>query len=94
MATIKQLKKDFDHLTFAVIEDCIARYNLTKDKEAEVSELVESTVQYRQEVRKRINAHKKITSSKEKKQYFNDLVAEFLKNTHDRFTRLSEIIQQ
>jgi hypothetical protein len=64
MATIKQLKKDFDHLTFAVIEDCIARYSLTKEKEAEVSELIESTVQYRQEMRKRINGHKKIASAK------------------------------
>ncbi|MDR1414858.1 MAG: hypothetical protein LBI96_03520 [Odoribacteraceae bacterium] len=94
MATIRQLKKEVDQLTFALIEDCIARYTLKNGEEENVKKLVQETIQKRQEVRKQINGHKKIASYKEKRAYINGLVKEFLEETHGRFEQLSQIIQK
>jgi hypothetical protein len=94
MANIRRLKQAVNNLTCLVIADCEARYAQSEEKREEVIALAESVFQYNAEVRAKINRHKKIATSKERRAYFKQLTAEVVKTTNDQFTRLSEIIQK
>ncbi|MDR2131409.1 MAG: hypothetical protein LBP56_09670 [Odoribacteraceae bacterium] len=94
MAAIKQLKKEVDILINNVLADCEACLDRSKDKEAEISELELSVLRFEQEIRSKINGHKKITSPKEKREYFKQLIEELNSTVKGQFTRLSEIVQK
>jgi hypothetical protein len=94
MASIKQLKSEVVLLTNAVLADCEIYLARSGENKTEVFDLVDSALRFEKEVRAKINAHKKITSSSERREYFKQLVAEIEQTIDELFARLSKIIQK
>lgn len=93
MASIRQLKKDVDYLSFAVIDDCLTYRSVSDKHDNEVIEIIQSTIQYRNEMRTRINTRQKFEDKKAKRAYFKGLAIDLLKNVDGQFTRLSELVK-
>ena len=94
MASIRQLKKDVDYLTFAVIDDCFTYAALSERNEEQVVKLIESTVLFRNEMRNRINTRQKFADSKERKAYYKGLAIDLMKVVDEKFTQLSELAKE
>ncbi|MDR0765959.1 MAG: hypothetical protein LBF09_03350 [Odoribacteraceae bacterium] len=94
MATIRQLKKEVDYMVCSVLLDCEAHLSRPTASRSEVLLLVDSVFQFERETRKKINGHKKIASSKERREYFKLLITEIESAVEGFFTRLSEIIRK
>ena len=88
MASIRRLKKDIDYLTSAVVGDalnCVA-YGKNMD---EMSEIVESIINSRNEFRMQVNAGKRVAKS-ERKAYYKNLCKEVLAAVDAAFSKMSE----
>ena len=94
MASIRRLKKDVDYLTFAVIEDCMNYNAVTDEHEAEVVDIIQSVIDYRNQMRNKINTREKFAGKKEKHAYFKGLAIDLLKTVDGHFTRLSDTLRK
>lgn len=93
MASIQNLKKDVDYLTFAVVADCL-NYSANSGKSSEqVSNIVQEMITSRNSLRDRISAARKI-EKKEKKAYFKAIFKDLLVSVDGAFTKLSETVKQ
>lgn len=94
MANIRQLKKDIDYLTFAVIDDCLT-YNIIIEKNDEkVEEIIRETVSLRNSLRDRINAAPKMENRKEIRNYYREIFKDLMINVDAAFTKLSETVKK
>lgn len=93
MASIKRLKKDIDYLTFSVIADCFNFSILTGKSNPQVSEIIQSTIDSRNNLRDRINAVGKLETKKERKAYYGAIFKDLLVNIDGAFTKLSETVK-
>lgn len=91
MASIRDLKKDIDFWTFAVVSDCLSFGTKTNDSD-KIASLVESIVNTRNELRTKVCAGRKV-EKKEQKAYYNTVVKELFVKVDEAFTNLSNIVK-
>lgn len=92
MSSIRRLKKDIDYLTFAVIDDCINCLAYGKSTD-EISEIVQSVIDSRNEMRQRINAAKKEEKNARPVAY-NAVCKDLMVAVDGAFSKLSELVKK
>lgn len=92
MSSIRRLKKDIDCLTFAVIDDCINCLAYGKSTD-DISEIVQSVIDSRNEMRQRINAAKKEEKGARKASY-NAVCKDLMEAVDGAFSKLSDLVKK
>lgn len=95
MASVRELKKDIDHLMSMVISDCfyVLEVNEKVNREA-VMDLAQNVIQQHREFRKRVNHPDGKENPKLVKKYYNKLADEVLKTAHDDLEKLSKEVKK
>lgn len=94
MAKRRDLKKDINYLTNEVISDCFAYMYVHSQKNKEkVHEIIESTVQARNELIAKVCQAKNEKDKKKVKAYFKELRKNMMENIEGSFKNLSNIAQ-
>lgn len=95
MASIRQLKKDADYLTFAVIGDCMVYQEWAEGaNDQEIQDIIQSIITYRNELRSKINNHPEFEEPKGRQKYYKGLASEMLNTVDEKFRQLSEIVRK
>lgn len=92
MASIRELKKDIDYLVFEVISDCFVYEGLHPDKKTtEVSEIVNSAVNLRNDLIMRVNNPEVKDEPKAVRAYFRKIESDLLEGIDGLFDKLSSL---
>ena len=92
MASVKELKKDIEYLTFEVIADCFAYIEINPDgKNDEAITIVNDAVNLRNELITRINNPESKDNSKVIKAHYNAIRRDLFVGVDSLFSRLSAI---
>lgn len=91
MASVRDIKKEINYLTYEVMSDCMIYNHVNNDNKEETDKIMKDVIAKRQELIKRINVAKKLDDKKETKQEFNKIFNEMLKTADDSFKKLSEL---
>ncbi len=94
MASIRNAKKDIEHVTYLVVHDCMAHLEIADEHTyQEVVKVLTNSVQKRNELFAKVNnlpkADKKTTRS-----YYRNIYKDLLDSSHQSFEQLSQIIGQ
>ncbi|MBI5217459.1 MAG: hypothetical protein HY958_00825 [Bacteroidia bacterium] len=92
MASRKNLKKDINYLENEVISDCFAYMYVHPDKNKDkVMNIIEESVQVRNELVSKINKAKLEKDPKKVKDYFKEIRKEMFENIDNSFQNLSKL---
>ncbi|MFO7575895.1 MAG: hypothetical protein R6W67_12140 [Bacteroidales bacterium] len=95
MASVKNLKKDIEYLVFEVVSDCFTFSGLYPGKQTEeLTDIVETAIQLRNELSVRINNGDKAASPAERKAYYKEIRTDLLTGIDNLFDRLSKVTQE
>jgi hypothetical protein len=90
MASIRELKKDIDYLTYEVISDCFAFSNLHSDiKSDELSAIISDAVDFRNDLIARVNNPDGKDNPKIVRAYYRAVQKDLLTGVDKLFSRLS-----
>ncbi|MEG0795787.1 MAG: hypothetical protein RR397_04660 [Odoribacter sp.] len=92
MASIKRLKKDIDYLTFAVVDDCLNCLAVGKSTD-DISGIVQSVIDSRNNMRQRINAGKKLAKG-ERKAFYKVVCKDLMTSVDGAFSTLSDMVKK
>ncbi|MCK4663488.1 MAG: hypothetical protein KAT68_11520 [Bacteroidales bacterium] len=94
MASIKNLKKDIEYLTYEVISDCYTyMYLFPQKKEKEVLGIIENTVKMRNDLIIRVNHPDGKDNPKLVKAHYKKIVKDLITNVDKAFEELSTLIK-
>lgn len=94
MASIKELKKDIEYLTYEVISDCYAFMHLYPGKnEDEVINIINETVAMRNDLIERVNHPDGKDNPKLVKDHFKKIRTDLFKKVDEFFQELSKLVK-
>jgi hypothetical protein len=92
MASIRELKKDIDYLTFEVISDCFVYSGVNPDNQSEeLSCIISDAVNFRNELIARVNNPDGKDNPKILRAYFKSVEKDLLTGVDKLFNRLSSL---
>ena len=92
MASIRDLKKDIDYLTFEVISDCFAHSGVHPDNQTdELSAIISDAVNFRNDLIARVNNPDGKDNPKIVKAYYKTVEKDLLIGVDKLFDRLSSL---
>jgi hypothetical protein len=95
MASVRELKKDIDHLLYEVISDCFVFSGLHPDiKTEELTAIISDAVDLRNDLISRVNNPDGKNNPKIVKAYYKSVSRDLLAGTDKLFSRLSELTKK
>jgi hypothetical protein len=92
MASIRELKKDIDYLTFEVISDCFAYSGVHPDNQTdELSAIISDAVNFRNDLIARVNNPDGKDNPKIVKAYYKAVEKDLVTGVDKLFDRLSSL---
>jgi hypothetical protein len=92
MASIRELKKDIDYLTFEVISDCFVYSGVHPENESdELSTLISDAVNFRNDLIARVNNPDVKDNPKIVKAYYKAVEKDLITGVDKLFSRLSSL---
>jgi hypothetical protein len=95
MASIRELKKDIDYLTFEVISDCFTYSGVHPDNQSdELSAIISDAVNFRNDLIARVNNPDGKDNPKIVKAYYKTVEKDLLIGVDKLFDRLSSLTKK
>jgi hypothetical protein len=95
MASIRELKKDIDYLTFEVISDCFTYSGVHPDNQSdELSAIISDAVNFRNDLIARVNNPDGKENPKIVKAYYKTVEKDLLIGVDKLFDRLSSLTKK
>ncbi|MEI6050600.1 MAG: hypothetical protein WCS03_17015 [Bacteroidota bacterium] len=92
MASVRELKKDIDYLTFEVISDCFVYSGVHPDNQSdELSAIISDAVNFRNDLIARVNNPDGKDNPKIVKAYYKSVEKDLLTGVDNLFNRLSSL---
>jgi hypothetical protein len=92
MASIRELKKDIDYLTFEVISDCFVYSGVHPDNQSdELSAIISDAVSFRNDLIARVNNPDGKDNPKIVKAYYKAVAKDLMVGVDELFNRLSSL---
>ncbi len=88
MASIRDLKKDINYLTYEIISDCNTFMSVNPDKRQDAIKIVEKAVEIRNKLIAKVN-----NPESAKPSYFREIKVEIIKQADDMFEQLRKLIK-
>lgn len=94
MASIRNLKKDIDYLTYEVVADCYTYMHMYPDKNRDkVMKIITDTVEVRNDLIARTNHPDAKDDKKKNKEYFKTIRKELFEKIDKAFQELSKLVK-
>lgn len=93
MASIRDLKKDLNWLTYEVLSDCFIAKIIRGDKNDEVEAIMHTVLNERNDLISRVHEAKKVKDAKEKKAQFKAIEKDMFGSADNAFKSLSELVK-
>lgn len=94
MASIRELKKDIDYLTYEVVADCYTYMHMNPDKNRDkVMKVINDTIAVRNELIEKVNHPDAKDDKKKIKEYYKNIRKELLEKIDVSFQNLSKLIK-
>lgn len=91
MASVRDIKKDINYLTYEVLSDCMIYKHVNNDNKEDTDKIMKDVIAKRQELIKRVNQAKREEDKKEAGKEFKNIMDEMMKMADDSFKKLSEM---
>lgn len=91
MASIKNLKKDINYLIDEVIGTCMIHQYTQQDKHAELDEIINEMIEYRDNLIGRVNNPEVNENGQSMRNYYRTLFDELLEKVNGAFDKLNKI---
>jgi hypothetical protein len=94
MAKLRTLKKDIDYLINEVLNDCYTLAYLFPDKKESAIEIINSAVDFRNEIFERVNNPDGKDNSKLVKAHYKNVNKDLLTGVDELFKKISELTKK
>ncbi|MFP4665079.1 MAG: hypothetical protein ACLFM1_11695 [Bacteroidales bacterium] len=91
MASVRDIKKDINYLTYEVLSDCMIYKHVNEGDSKKTDEIMKNMIEKREDLIKRVNEAKKLDDKKKTREAFNSIVEEAMKAADESFTELSKL---
>ncbi|HKK68394.1 MAG TPA: hypothetical protein VJ946_09280 [Bacteroidales bacterium] len=91
MASVRDIKKDINYLTYEVLSDCMIYKHMHSEDAEKTDEIMKDMIEKREELITRVNEAKKLGDRKKTREAFNAIMNDGMKAADESFGKLSKL---